>query len=33
MGGLQFLVETYVISEFGDLSRLDEWKEKNDVWW
>ena len=32
MAGLQFLVETHVISEFGALSRLDEWKEKNDVW-
>lgn len=29
---LSFLVNTGVISEFGALDRLDEWKEKNGVW-
>ena len=33
MAGLQFLVETNVISELEALSRLDEWKEKNNVWY
>jgi len=33
MASLQFLVETHVISELEALSRLDEWKEKNDVWY
>jgi len=32
VGCLSFLVNTGVISEFEALDRIDEWKEKNDVW-
>ncbi len=32
VGCLSFQVNTGVISEFGALSRIDEWKEKNEIW-
>ena len=32
VGCLSFLVNTGIISEFGALDRIDEWKEKNGVW-
>jgi len=33
VGCLAFLVNTGVISEFGALDRIDEWKEKNESWY
>jgi len=32
VGALDLLVKTGNISEFEALSRIDEWKEKNDYW-